>query len=45
MKEKQTDKKRLILELALYINKKLYEEKEISYKMFKYAEQSLIKEK
>lgn len=36
--------KQIILELALALNKELFDEKEISYKVFKMAEGAILKE-
>ncbi|MGN0973790.1 MAG: hypothetical protein ACI4OT_03515 [Bacilli bacterium] len=38
------DKKKLMLELALFINKELLNENKISYRMFKYTEENILKE-
>ena len=34
---------KLILELSLFINKKLFEEEKISYRLFKYTEDNILK--
>lgn len=36
--------KQIILEVALIINKELFDENKISYKMFKYTEDNILKE-
>lgn len=36
--------KEIILNVALSLNKELYEENKISYKMYKYTENNLLKE-
>lgn len=35
---------KIILKVALVFNKKLYEENQISYQMYKYTEDNLLKE-
>ncbi len=46
LKEKsfQTKNKEIILELALSLNQELFDENKISYKMFKYTEENLLKQ-
>lgn len=36
--------KEIILNVALYLNKELFDENKISYKMFKYTEENILKE-
>ena len=36
--------KEILLEVALTLNKELFNENKISYKMFKYTEESILKE-
>ena len=36
--------KKIILELALTLNKELFDENKISYKMYKYTEENIFKE-
>ena len=36
--------KEILLEVALYLNKELFNENKISYKMFKYTEENILKE-
>lgn len=36
--------KEISLEIALYINKNLYEEQEITYKMYKYTEDIILRQ-
>ena len=36
--------KEILLNVALYLNKELFDEKRISYKMFKYTEKNILKE-
>lgn len=38
------NKSKIILKLALSFNKRLYEENQISYQMYKYTEDNLLKE-
>ena len=40
----QNKNKEIILNVALSLNKELLDENKISYKMFKYTEESLLKE-
>lgn len=35
---------KIILEVALYLNKELFDENIISYKIYKYTEQNILKE-
>lgn len=46
IKEKNTSKKKkeILLEVSLSINKELYNENKISYKMYKWAEEKILKE-
>ncbi len=46
LKEKsfQNKNKEIILELALSLNQELFDENKISYKMFKYTEENLLKQ-
>lgn len=37
--------KAIILEIALLVNKKLFEENNISYKMLKYTEENILRQK
>ncbi len=41
VKNKNTE---IILEVALFLNKQLFDEQKISYKMFKYTEEHILKE-
>lgn len=34
----------ILLEVALHLNKELFDENKISYKMFKYTEENILKE-
>ncbi len=34
----------IVLEVALFLNKQLFDEQKISYKMFKYTEEHILKE-
>lgn len=43
-KEIKKKNKEILLEVALILNKELYEENKISYKVFKYTEKSILKE-
>lgn len=43
-KEVKIKKKEILLEVALSLNKELFDENKISYKMFKYTEESILKE-
>lgn len=36
--------KKIILEVALYLNKELFDENKISYKIYKYTEENILKE-
>ncbi len=36
--------KEILLEVALSLNKELFDENKISYKMFKYTEENILKE-
>ena len=36
--------KEILLNVAHYLNKELFDEKRISYKMFKYTEKNILKE-
>lgn len=35
---------KIVLELALYINKSLFEDNKISYKSYKYTEENILKQ-
>ena len=43
-KEGESKNKEIILRVALSLNKELFDENKISYKMFKYTEEALLKE-
>lgn len=43
-KEVKYKNKEILLEVALSLNKELFDEKKISYKMFKYTEENILKE-
>lgn len=43
-KEVKNKNKEILLEVALTLNKGLFNENKISYKMFKYTEDNLLKE-
>lgn len=43
-KEVKNKNKEILLEVALTLNKELFNENKISYKMFKYAEENILKE-
>ncbi len=43
-KEVKNKNKEILLEVALYLNKELFNENKISYKMFKYTEENILKE-
>lgn len=43
-KEIKAKNKEILLEVALTLNKELFNENKISYKMFKYTEENLLKE-
>ncbi len=43
-KEVKNKNKEILLNVALTINKELFDEKRISYKLFKYTEEKLFKE-
>lgn len=43
-KERKTKNKKILLNVALHINKELFNENKISYKMFKYTEENILKE-
>ena len=43
-KEIKNKNKEILLEVALTLNKELFNENKISYKMFKYTEENLLKE-
>lgn len=40
----KTKNKEILLEVALTINKELFNEKKISYKTYKYTEENILKE-
>ncbi len=42
--DNENKNKRIILEVALILNKELFDENKISYKMFKYTEDNILKE-
>lgn len=43
-KEVKNKNKAILLEVALSINKEMFDENKISYKIFKYAEENILKE-
>ncbi len=43
-KEIKKKNKKILLEVALTLNKELFNENKISYKMFKYTEEGILKE-
>lgn len=43
-KEVKNKNKEILLEVALTLNKELFNENKISYKMFKYTEENILKE-
>ncbi len=43
-KEVKYKNKEILLEVALSLNKELFDENKISYKMFKYVEENILKE-
>ena len=43
-KEIKSKNKEILLEVALTLNKELFNENKISYKMFKYTEENILKE-
>lgn len=43
-KEVKNKNQEILLNVALAINKELYDENRISYKMFKYTEKNILKE-
>lgn len=43
-KEVKCKNKEILLEVALSLNKELYDENKISYKIFKYTEENILKE-
>ncbi len=43
-KEVKNKNKEILLEVALTLNKELFNENKISYKMFKYTEKNILKE-
>lgn len=43
-KEVKRQNKKIFLEVALSLNKELFDENKISYKMFKYTEENILKE-
>lgn len=43
-KERKEKNKKILLNVALHINKELFNENKISYKMFKYTEENILKE-
>lgn len=43
-KEVKYKNKGILLEVALSLNKELFDENKISYKMFKYTEENILKE-
>lgn len=43
-KEIKYKNKEILFEVALSLNKELFDEKKISYKMFKYTEENILKE-
>lgn len=44
IKEVKRQNKKIFLEVALSLNKELFDENKISYKMFKYTEENILKE-
>ena len=42
-KEVKNKNKEIILDVALTLNKELFDENKISYKMFKYTEENILK--
>ena len=44
IKEVKNKNKEIILNVSLFINKELFDENQISYKMFKYTEDNILKE-
>lgn len=44
IKEVKYKNKEILLEVALSLNKELFDENKISYKMFKYTEEKILKE-
>ena len=43
-KEIKNKNKEILLEVAITLNKELFDENKISYKMFKYTEENILKE-
>ncbi|MBO5183822.1 MAG: hypothetical protein J6B64_05475 [Bacilli bacterium] len=43
-KEVKYKNREILLEVALSLNKELFDENKISYKMFKYTEENILKE-
>lgn len=43
-KEVKYKNKEILLNVALSLNKELFDENKVSYKMFKYAEKNILKE-
>lgn len=43
-KEVKYKNKEILLEVALSLNKELFDENKISYKLFKYTEENILKE-
>lgn len=43
-KEVKNMNKKILLEVALTLNKEMFNENKISYKMFKYTEENILKE-
>lgn len=43
-KEVKYKNKEILLEVALSLNRELFDENKISYKMFKYTEENILKE-
>lgn len=43
-KELKNKNKEILLEIALILNKELFKDVKISYKMFKYTEKNILKE-
>lgn len=43
-KEVKYKNKEILLNVALSLNKELFDEKKISYKLFKYTEENILKE-
>lgn len=44
IKEIEHKNKKILLSVALFLNKELFDENEISYKIFKYTEENILKD-